>query len=360
MIGRLIDIFHVRGYFAAATQLRDLGREAREDADFVAGVRRALLKLPTDGAAAVSAPVWRGKPHPLRRKPRRLGIVATGGSGALASLLGVLRGCDELGVRPAVMSFASGAALFAFPVAAGKSPDEVARFVLGLDPAAWVDPDWLAVGAIVPKQGRGFTGIMKGERVEASFAELLGSKRLGDLDIPAYSPVWNIERNRLEYIGPRTHPDLTVARAIRMSVALPLFFEPVRWRGGSWNDGAIVDIFPVHPVLDIEPPCDAVLGVNCFYPPGFAGEDAAGFGGRRWSMLDIADQVMTAQHLQLARENERRLRAEVKTVMMTQPVAYGVVRRAGLYAQFIDRTRWPEFMRQGRRQALKALTDQFG
>jgi NTE family protein len=201
---------------------------------------------------------------------------------------------------------------------------------------------------------------MKGERVEASFHELLGPMRLGELKIPAYSPVWNVERNRLEYIGPRTHPDLTVARAIRMSVSLPLFFDPVRWKGGSWNDGAIVDIFPVHPVLDVEPPCDAVLGVNCFYPSGFEGEDASGFRRHRWSVLDIADQVMSAQHLQLAREHLRRLRTEVKTVMMTEPVPYGIVRKAGLYAQFIDHKDWPDFMLRGRRAALDALHRQFG
>jgi NTE family protein len=129
----------------------------------------------------------------------------------------------------------------------------------------------------------------------------------------------------------------------------------VRWRGGSWCDGAIVDILPVHPILDLEPPCDAVLAVNCFYPPGFAGEDAGGWQGRQWSVLDIADQVVTAQHLEIARKNLRRLRAEVRTVMMIDPVPYGVVRRAGFYTQFLDRSAWPEFMRSGRLAALSAL-----
>ena len=360
MIGELIDIFHVRGYFGAATQLRDVAREAGTDSDFLVKARRALVRLPTDRTPVIHPPKWPAPTRPLHRKPRRLGLIATGGSGALASLLGVLRACEELGISPAAMSFASGAALFAFPVAAGMHPDDVARFVLGLDPSAWADPDWRAIGGIVPSQGRGFTGIMKGERVEASFTELLGTMRLGELKIPAYAPVWNVERNHLEYIGPRTHPDLSVARAIRMSVSLPLFFDPVRWRGGSWNDGAIVDIFPVRPVLDIEPPCDSVLGVNCFYPSGFAGENASDFRRHRWSVLDIADQVMTAQHLQLARENVRRLRKEVKTVMMTEPVPYDIVRKAGLYAQFIDHSDWPDFMLRGRRAALAALHRQFG
>lgn len=99
-----------------------------------------------------------------------------------------------------------------------------------------------------------------------------------------------------------------------------------------------------------------MLAVNCFYPPEFSGEDAAGWKGRRWSVLDIADQVVTAQHLQLAREHLRRLRAEVGTVMMIDPVPYRIVRRTGFYAQFVDRADWPGFMRSGRRAALDAIT----
>jgi len=356
-IGELIDIFRVREYFGGITQLRDLARRVRDDAAFVGEVRRALAKLPTDQPPPrLSQPLWPKATRRARVRRGRLGIAATGGSGALACLVGVFKACEELGVHPSALSFASGAALFAFPIAAGMAPDDVAKVLLAQDPSEWLDPDWTALATILPKRGRGFSGIIKGERLESSFTRLLGPMKLKDLRIPAYAPVWNIERNRLEYIGPRTHPELKVARAIRMAVSLPLFFDPVRWRGGSWNDGAVVDIFPVHPLLDIEPHCDAVLAVNCFYPPGFAGENAEGWNKRSWSVVDIADQVVTAQHLQLARENLRRLRAEVKTVTMIEPVPYRLVRRTGFYSQFLDRSQWPDFMRWGRRATLKALS----
>jgi NTE family protein len=355
-LGELIDIFRVREYFDGLTEIRDLVRKMREDAGFLGALRRSLVKLPTEPAPAPpTGPLWPRQARGAPIQATRLGIVASGGSGALASLVGVLKACEELGVLPKAMSFASGAALFGYPVAAGKSPDEVAQFTLQIDPTAWVDPNWRGLAGILPTQGRGFAGILKGARLEATYADFLGGARLGDLQIPTYAPVWNIEHNRLEYIGPSTHPDLKVARAIRMAVSLPLFVDPVLWRGGHWCDGGIVDIFPVHPVLDLEKPCDAVIAVNCFYPREFAGEDATGWQARRWSMLDIADQVVTAQHVQLARENLRRLRAEVRTVMMIDPVPYELVRRAGFYAQFLDHSRWPEFMRAGRRDALAAL-----
>ncbi|HET9780536.1 MAG TPA: patatin-like phospholipase family protein [Candidatus Dormibacteraeota bacterium] len=355
-LGPWLDIFRVRGYFDAITQLRDVARQAKEDATFIGSVRRSVLKLPFEHPQDDGLPLWTGRPRRRALRRARLGIVATGGSGALASLVGVVKACEELGVEPAAMSFASGAALFAYPIAAGKTPDQVAEFVLELDPTDWVDPDWAGVATIVPKLGRGFSGIIRGERVEKVYREFLGGVTLGDLRIPTYLPAWNVERNQLEYLNAATYPDLEVAKAVRIAVSLPLFFEPVAWRGGSWCDGAVVDIFPVTPLLDEEKPFDAVLAVNCFYPPEFRGEDATGWKSRTWSVVDLADQVMSSQHLQLAREHLRRLRNEVGTVLMIEPVPYTVVRRTGLYEQFIDRSGWRDFMRSGRRQAAAALS----
>ncbi len=355
-LGTVIDIFRVREYFDAITRLRDIAGRAREDASFVRTVRRSMLRLPTEARPSpVTERFWTPFRKPASHKPERFALVATGGSGALASLVGVLQACDEVGLRPNVMSFASGAALFAFPIAAGKTPEEVARFTLELDPTDWVDPNWGGMAGIIPRSGRGFAGVVRGAKLEETYTRFLGNMTLGELEIPAYAPVWNIEHNRLEYVGPRTHPTLKVARAIRMAVSLPLFVDPVSWHGGSWCDGGIVDIFPVHPVLDIEEPCQAVIAVNCFYPPDFEGEDASGWRKRQWSVLDIADQVVTAQHVQLARENLRRLHAEVGTVMMIDPVPYKLVRRAGFYAQFLDHRDWPDFMRSGRTAALPVL-----
>ncbi len=177
---------------------------------------------------------------------------------------------------------------------------------------------------------------------------------LAELAIPAYAPVWNMEENKLEYIGPRTHPDLSVARAIHMAIALPLFVEPVALDGQFWCDGGIVDIFPVRPVLDIEEPCDVALAINGFYPPEFAGEDATGWQERRASILYVASQVRTCQQSELARVNLRRLRAATD-VLMIEPVPYEKVRGVGFYRQFLNPSEWPAFMRSGRAETRRVL-----
>jgi NTE family protein len=356
VLGTVMDVYRLRQCFDAIVRTREVIAGMRDDAGFLRAARRALVPLPFDRRAALPAPFPERR---VRARPslngKRIGLVATGGSGAMASVVGVGRALEELGVTPAVISLCSGSALFGFPLAAGLGADKTAEVMLALDPGDYLDVAWRQVAAIVPRAGRGFGGIVHGDRVETACRRWLGDMRLGELPIPAYAPIWNIEANRVEYLGPRTHPDLPVARAIRMAIAMPLFFEPVELDGVHWCDGGIVDIFPVRPVVDIEPIPDLVVAVNGFYPPGFAGDDATGWRDRRWSILYAASQVRTCQHIELARHNLDRLRRETDVVMV-DPVPHDKVRGIGFYRQFLDNSEWPAFMQAGRDATLAALS----
>jgi len=361
MLGTALDVFRLRQYFNVITRTREVLDGVREDAGLLDDARRALVTLPFERREPLDEHPFPPL-EPLRLpslKGRRLALVATGGSGALASVVGVARAMEEAGIRPAVISLCSGSSMFGFPIAAGVSPEDVAAFSIGLRPEDYIDVDWRLLGSLVPTLARGFAGIVRGERIEEAYHRLLGDMRLGDMPIPAYAPIWNIEENRLDYIGPRTHPDLPVARAIHMALALPLFIEPVELDGGFWCDGGIADIFPVRPVLDIEDPCDAVLAINGFYPPGFAGEDATGWQDRRGSILYVASQVRTCQQVELARANLARL-AERMEVLMIEPVPYEKVRGVGFYRQFLNTRDWGAFMLAGRLEARTVLAAAHG
>lgn len=362
VLSSVLDIFRLRQYFNIVTRTREWVGGVREDAGLLRDARQAFVTLPFErNTRAVDLrPFPPLEPLHLRgMKGRRLALVATGGSGALASVVGVTRALEEAGVRPAVISVCSGSALFGFPVAAGLPAEKVAAFSVALRPEDYVDIDWQMLASMIPSAARGFAGILRGDRIEETYRRLLGDMTLGELPVPAYAPIWNIEENRLDYIGSLTHPDLPVARAVRMAIALPLFIEPVELDGGHWCDGGIVDIFPVHPVLDIEEPSEVVLAVNGFYPPRFRGEDASGWERRRGSILYVASQVRTCQQIELARANLARLEKRAE-VLMIEPVPYGKVRGVGFYRQFLNTSEWPAFMRAGRSEARRALREAFG
>ena len=356
MLDSALDVFRVRQYFNMITMTREWLAGIRDDAGLLDDMRRALVTLPFESRRM---PELRPFP-PARRfsvanlEGRSLALLATGGSGALASVVGAAKALEEAGIRPSVISLCSGSALFGFPIAAGIPADEVAAFILGVSPDEYVDVDWRLLASALPQRGRGFGGVIRGERIEALYRRLLGDMTLGEMPIPAYAPIWNIEENRLEFIGPRTYPDLPVTRAIHMAIALPLFIEPVPLGNGFWCDGGIVDIFPVRPVLDIEERPDMALAINGFYPPRFVGEDASGWEDRPGSIFAIASQVRTCQQAELARMNRRRLESETD-VMMIEPVPYAKVRGAGFYRQFLNTSEWPNFMRAGRLEARRVL-----
>ena len=357
MLSPVIDVFRLRQYFNAITGVREVAGLVREDAAFLNTIRRALVRLPFENVAPIET---RPFPEPTRRRldgalhGRRFALVATGGSGALASVVGVWRALEESGITPDVVSVCSGSSLFGFPLACGLPAEEVAEFTLGLRTEDYVDVNWPGLASLVVAGGRGFAGMVVGERIEETYRRLLGDMTLSELPIPCYAPIWNIEENRLEYAGPKTHPDLPVARVVRAAIAIPLFIDPVQIGGLHWCDGGIVDIFPVRPVLEIEEACEVVLAVNGFYPPDFEGESAHGWREQRASVLRIASQIRTSQQIELARTNLERLHAETE-VMMIDPVPYTAVQGAGFYKHFIDRAGWPDFMRSGRAEALHAL-----
>ena len=343
----------MRQYFDVVVRARDVASAVRKDAGFLDTVRRGFLPLPVDRHPAPGQ-VFEADGRSAPRLTGRVGVIATGGSGALASLVGVARALEESDTEVAVYSVCSGSALFGFPLGAGLPAEEVAELTASMRPEDYVDVGWRDIAAILPTLGRGWCGILRGEKIEAFYRQHLGDLTLGQLATPTYAPIWNVEQNRLEFLGPRTHPDMTVAHAIRMAVSLPLFVQPVVLDGTSWCDGGIVDIFPVQPVLDIEPPVDIAIALNAFYPHDFQGEDVTGWDRRPASIVAAASQVRTCQQAALAREHLSRLRRETETLLV-EPVPYGVVSGTGFYKQFLDSRDWPQFMRAGREATLTAV-----
>ncbi|HEY5186731.1 MAG TPA: patatin-like phospholipase family protein [Actinomycetes bacterium] len=361
MLETALDMYWLGQVLGLGSRARRVLTDLPGDLDFLDAARRGLLPVPLDRYPQARSPFpVPGRPGTGVRRAgtalagRRVAVAASGGSGAMASLLGVLRAFEEAQVRPTAMTVSSGSALFGLPWATGRSADEVAEFLLGLHPRDYVDPDWVGLLRAAPALGRGFGGLLRGEALEATLHRFLGDIRLGDLPVPCYAPAWSIEENRVQFLGTRTTPDLPVARAIRVAMALPIWVAPVRLDDGAWCDGGLVDVFPVAPLLDVEPPPDIALTVNAYFPSGLVAEVDTGWDERALSLLNIESQFRTAQHLQVARQNMARLLAACPVVTV-EPVPYSVVRGAGLYRQYVDTRNWPRFMLDGLRAGRRAL-----
>lgn len=347
MFDYLLDIQRVRQYMNWPVRAGMVWDATRGDRRFLRQLRTGFLHLPTDRPRPFTDPFPPFQQRALRRlSGKRVALIGTGGSGALAAMVGVARVLEEAGVQPVGYGVCSGSALFGIPLAAGMSPDEVARTTSALTARDYIDPDWLGTAMAPWRLMRGWVALVRGDRLETTYRKILGDVTLGELPTPVWLPVWNIERNHLEYLGPDTHPDLPAARAVRMAVALPLALEPNQLDGGFWLDGGIVDILPAQPFVDTDR-CDVAIVVNGFYGPGFTVDEEPHWREAPLSVLHVANQTRTMQHLQLARRSFADLQRSVPEVIELSPVSYELVHGAGLYGQFLDTRDWPGFMTDG-------------
>ena len=355
MISYVVDIGRVAQYFRNGERVRQLVANPREDLHFLGQLRRAALPLPMDRQAPVSDPFpgFRKRDLPALRD-RRIAIIASGGSGVLGSVVGVARVLEEAGVKPVAYGLCSASAVFGIPLAAGLSAQEVATATLALRPAQYIDVDYRALATLPVRLRRGWMGLVRGDRIEQVYRRLLGEITLGELPTPIWFPLWNIEENRLAYVGSATHPDLMAARAARMAIALPTAVQPAQLDGGWWLDGGIVDILPSRPFLTGDV-CDLAIVINGFYAEGFEPDHEPHWRESAFSVLRVAGQTRFMQHVELARRSITDLRSAVPDVIELTPVTYGRVRGAGLYGEFLDNRGWAGYMAAGYRAAEEVL-----
>jgi NTE family protein len=110
MLGTLLDVFRLRQYFDVITRTREWVAGLQQDAGLLTDAGRALLRLPSGGAGAQNQ-----QPFPPAERyatnvtnGQRIALAATGGSGAMASLVGAARALEEAGLRSSVFSLCSG------------------------------------------------------------------------------------------------------------------------------------------------------------------------------------------------------------------------------------------------------------
>ncbi len=351
----IVDVLepnNLRPVFAAYNDLREIASDLRHDLRFAAALwrsfgspRHRVPRRPTAVFGAMRPLVLPALAH------RRIGVVASGGSGATAAVVGVQRAFEEAKLAPAMLSACSGSVLFAALWACGLTAEQVARHWLEIPTSDYVDPDWRAIGRGLVHRLRGTTGILRGEAIERTFRRWIGDRKLGETTIPFSAVVWNIDANRVEYLSTQRTPELSVARVARIAISIPIMVEPVPIGTAWYGDGGIVDIFPIAPLVDASP-LDVVIGTNSYLPDRFTGESIGDWYHEPWSILRASAQLRYALYLELAREHVQALGDRLALV---QPVAHDEVRGASFYESFLDRVEWPRYMRAGREAAREAL-----
>lgn len=206
--------------------------------------------------------------------PLQADAVLSGGGIKVIGLAGALAAAESFGYRWVSLGGTSGGAIIAALSAAGYSGQDLARILLEFDFSLLADRYPLSR---LPLLGMALSliwkrGLCRGDALEEWLGQLLAAKGVrtfGDLRVPGETDprfshrlqivTTDLTRRRLAVLPadlPRygLDPDrFPVARAVRMSAALPLFYVPVALTGplapptapSLMVDGGVIANFPV-------------------------------------------------------------------------------------------------------------------
>ena len=242
-------------------------------------------------------------------------VLGSGGARGLAHI-GIIRWLKENDYEIRSISGCSMGALVGGVYACDKLDvfEEWMRAISKLDIVKLLDISW------------GKQGLVEGERIMTALKDLVGDRRIEDLDIEYTAVAADIDREKEIWLKSGSLFD-----AIRASISLPLFFIPAELKGMSLLDGGILNPVPIAPTF--EDHNDLTIAVNLGGPPcghphpvqqdgGKEGREPPENNVRRkissfledvksrkplegsgsWKMLGIANQTFDAMQSAIARQ----------------------------------------------------------
>ena len=124
--------------------------------------------------------------------------------------------------------------------------DEMAAYSLSWRPESALGVQWIGLPRLGVSAVRGFGGLARGEAVEHLFPRHVWRMAAGETEIPLRTVAYDLDDGRLEELGTRATPDLTLGELVRVAVAPRRRSEAVRIEGrfyASAREPAFYDLF---------------------------------------------------------------------------------------------------------------------
>ena len=176
-------------------------------------------------------------------------VLGSGGARGLAHI-GVIKALEDANYNIASIIGCSIGALIGGIYAAGKLDEFEAwvRAITKMDMVNLLDISWAPAG------------LVKGEKLMAALARMLGDRSIEDLPIPFTAVAADIRHEKEVWLNSGK-----LSAAVRASISLPLFFTPVRYNDDYLIDGGVLNPVPIAPAFSDD--TDLTIAVNLGGPP---------------------------------------------------------------------------------------------
>lgn len=181
---------------------------------------------------------------------KRTNLVLSGGGVKGIAHLGALKALEELGLLQHINTYAgtSIGALIASLIAIGYSSDELYKFISLMDMSKMKE--------LVFSNLLKLFGLDDGKRMHIIIYKLFEAKNINPniTFIQLYEKIGKtliitascLNDKRAYYFSHTTDPDMEVLLALRMSISIPIYFAPVKYKGKMFVDGGCIDNFPIQ------------------------------------------------------------------------------------------------------------------
>jgi NTE family protein len=186
----------------------------------------------------------------MTNKRKKVGLALGSGSMRGIAHVGIIKVLEENQIPIDFISGSSIGALVGGIYAANKDIKQLEKLVLETDlkkTLALIDPTWKG-------------GLLRGEKIKDLLNQYINHKQFKDLKIPMAIVATNFKTGEPEII---TDGDLSLA--IRASISIPLFFQPVKREKELLVDGGMTIPVPIKPLRKMG--ADIVIAVNLYNYP---------------------------------------------------------------------------------------------
>ncbi len=173
-------------------------------------------------------------------------IVIGAGGQNFFSYLGILKKLENDIKNVEEYSGASCGSFISFLLCLGKSIDEIVEIGFKIDQSK--------LGKFKLKNLYSNFGFINIEDIHDYLVEILEcNPTFNDLEKKLYISAYNLNFQRTEYFSKDTHPDMTVIRAVCMSMSIPVLMTSIKYNENYYLDGGIFEQAPVNPFFCKKP-----------------------------------------------------------------------------------------------------------
>lgn len=163
----------------------------------------------------------------------KVGLVLSGGGARGIAHIGIIKALEEKGVNIAAISGTSAGAVVGALFAYGYSPDEILDFVEKTSFKRSLRP------ALTK------SGLLKIENLKNIFLKYMPENNFDALKIPLTVAATDINKGKTTFFS---HGELIMP--VLASCCVPVLFQPLKYKGGLYVDGGILDNLPVEPMKE--------------------------------------------------------------------------------------------------------------